>query len=93
MTETAAWAVGAIGLSAAAAIDAPSGRWVSDAVLIAAIAALGRIGVAWVQNRRPAARPVASFVWARLGRWARGRAVRAASGRRVKATRRTGTDG
>jgi hypothetical protein len=52
-TETTAWAVGAVGLAAAAGLDAPSvNAWASDAVIIAALATAGRLGVAWINRGR-----------------------------------------
>lgn len=82
MTESGAWAVGAIGLSAAAAIDAPSiNVWASDAVWIALIAMVGRVLVAWLQRGRPR-RSSTTWSWP-WGRTASGRRERSKPADRI----------
>lgn len=76
MRETAWTVLGAAGLSVAAAVDTP-GRFVSDAVVIASIAALTRIVVALINRGRSERRSARTRGWGRLGRWARLRAVAA----------------
>lgn len=83
--ESAAWLAGAVGLSAVAALDAPSiNVWASDAVWIAALAVAGRLGVAWIQTRRQSPRAVSSFAWARRLIRERGRRRRLDVGRNLQ---------
>jgi hypothetical protein len=51
--ETALTIVAAAGFSVASAVSTPSvNQWVSDTVIVAGLAVLGRVSVAWIQSRR-----------------------------------------